>query len=53
MTDARIAFAQALSEELGVDMNDEFLAATDRVLARLYLFGFIIRPPLDDGGEAR
>ena len=38
----RTAFAEALAAELGLDLNPEFMAAADRVLTRLYLFGYII-----------
>lgn len=40
--DARHALADALGAELDVDLTPEFLAATDRVLVRLYLHGYIV-----------
>jgi hypothetical protein len=44
MRTARIAFAEAVSEEFGVDMNPEWMAACDRILMRLWLFGYRITP---------
>jgi hypothetical protein len=41
---ARLAFAEVLSNELGIDLTPEFLAAVDRVLIGLWLAGFKIEP---------
>ena len=41
---ARLVFAEALSEELGVDMDPKFLAAVDKLLARLWFAGFAVLP---------
>ena len=40
----RLVFAEALSEELGVDMDPKFLAAVDKLLARLWFAGFAVLP---------
>jgi hypothetical protein len=42
--DARTAFASSLAEELDKDMTPEFVAACDKVLMRLYMYGYIIAP---------
>lgn len=39
---AREALAEALAGELDMDLTPEFLAATDRVLIRLYMSGYIV-----------
>lgn len=40
--EARQAFATALANELGLDLNEQVMAAIDRVLAALWLLGFKI-----------
>ena len=40
---ARQAFAQSLSDELEADMDDEFMTLVDRLLARLWMFGFAVK----------
>ena len=51
---ARIVLAEALSEELDMDMTPEFLAACDKLLARLWLAGFTVLPvPDKQEAEAR
>jgi hypothetical protein len=42
--DARTALADALAAELDMDLTPEFVAATDRVLMRLWLHGFAVLP---------
>jgi len=39
---AREAFATALANELDLDLNEDVMAAIDRVLAALWLLGFKI-----------
>lgn len=38
----REAFLQAFSDELGVDIGEDFAAAADRILARMWMLGFKI-----------
>lgn len=45
---AREALADALAAELDADLTPEFLAATDKVLIRLYLHGYTVTPTVDD-----
>ena len=40
--EARRAFAIALANELDLDLNEQVMAAIDRVLAALWLLGFKI-----------
>ena len=40
--EARRAFAIALANELDIDLNEQVMAAIDRVLAALWLLGFKI-----------
>lgn len=40
----RQRFAQALSDELGVDLSPTFMQTVDRILTRLYLLGLIVGP---------
>ena len=40
--EARQAFAIALANELDLDLNEQVMAAIDRVLAALWLLGFKI-----------
>lgn len=40
--DARQSLAQALSDELGFDLTDETMLTVDKILSRLWLFGFKI-----------
>lgn len=40
--DARQAFAEAVSNEVGLDLNDEVLARIDQMLMALWLLGFMI-----------
>lgn len=42
MKDARKALINSLSDELGVDCDPEFLMKCDRILARLYMRGFVV-----------
>ena len=46
--DARTALADALGAELDIDLSPKFVAATDRVLMRLWLHGFRVTPFDDD-----
>lgn len=39
---ARRALAEALSEELCVDLAPELMVATDKILIRLFLSGFVV-----------
>ena len=41
---ARIALAEVLSHEMGLDITPMFMGAVDRVLAALYLKEFIVAP---------
>jgi hypothetical protein len=50
--DAKTAFADALGAELDIDLTPEFVAATDRVLMRLWLHGYVVLPHEDDKEEA-
>lgn len=45
--DARQAFAEALANELDIDLNEKVMAAMDRVLIALWILGFKI-VSLDD-----
>lgn len=49
--DARQAFAEALANELDLDLDEKVMAAMDRVLIALWMLGFKI-VSLDDGDEA-
>jgi hypothetical protein len=40
--DARTAFASAIGEEMDRDLDPEFMGACDKVLMRLYLYGYIV-----------
>lgn len=39
---ARQAFAEAIANELGLDLNEQVMAGIDRILAALWLLGFKI-----------
>lgn len=39
---ARIAFAEAMAAEFDADMSPEFMEKSDRVLARLWMFGYLV-----------
>lgn len=41
---ARRIFAEDLATELDIDMSPEFMLAADRLLARLYLSGYVVVP---------
>lgn len=43
-TDARHALAKAIAVELKVECGSEFVDAIDRVLARLWIEGYAVRP---------
>lgn len=40
LVDARQALAGAITNETGQDLNEELMAAIDRILSALWLFGF-------------
>lgn len=46
--DRRLAVIRALSDELGRDADEAFLALVDRFLTRLYLFGYIVTEAEDE-----
>ena len=45
---ARRVFAEDLATELDLDMSPEFMSAADRLLARLYLSGYVVVPISDE-----
>jgi hypothetical protein len=46
-SDTYAAFCNALCEEMGMDADDTELRATaDRILARLYVSGYLVKPDL-------
>lgn len=48
----RQAFAESLAEEVGRSVADEdFMAASDRILMRLYARGYVVMPLKDDSHE--
>lgn len=50
--DARTAFADALAAELDLDLSPEFMAASDRVLVRLWLHGYTVHPIPEETDDA-
>lgn len=48
MPDARMATAEALAQELDLDMTPEFLVAIDKFIAQLWMRGFKIVPVTND-----
>ena len=51
-TNGRIALAETLAAELDMDLTPNFLRATDRVLARLWLHGYAVLPVPDEKDDA-
>lgn len=41
---ARVALAEALANELGLDLDDDVMKAIDKVLISLWLLGYKIVP---------
>ena len=44
MSDARLAIAETLGQELDLDLSPEFFSAVDKFLVNLWLHGFKIVP---------
>jgi hypothetical protein len=46
--DGRTSLIQAISDEMGKDIDLAFVAAVDKILIRLWMFGYRIEP-FDEG----
>ena len=47
-TNARKVLADILAEEIGINPTDGFLRAIDRILAKLWIEGYVIKPHLEE-----
>ena len=46
--DARTAFAEAIAQEMDMDLSPEFMAACDKALIQLWLRGYAVLPAPDE-----
>ena len=48
MVGAREAIAESIAAEMGADLDEAFMVAIDKILIRLWLFGFRVSEVPDD-----